>query len=102
MPKIKIESKDTTQRHLRMVLDGINGKMKIPLTSKSSLDNYQSNPNAQIPARSITGRNNLVGAALIEGRFKSNKLSNYSSNEQSYILPNISFKDKRQEQQEKE
>ena len=46
----------------------------------------------------ITGRNNLVGAALIEGRFKSNKVSNYtSSNEQTYALPNISFKDKRKE-----
>ena len=64
-----------------MVLDGINGKMKIPMTSKSSLEHYSSNPITHIPTKSITGRNNLVGAALIEGRFKSNKLNNYSSNE---------------------
>jgi hypothetical protein len=96
MPKIKVESKDTTQRHLRMVLDGINGKIKLPLTSKSSLDQYSSNPMPP-PSKAITGRNNLVGAALIEGRFKSNKVSNYTSNEQTYVLPNISFKDKRKE-----
>ena len=81
-----------------MVLDGINGKIKLPLTSKSSLDQYSSNPATQMPpSKAITGRNNLVGAALIEGRFKSNKVSNYNSNEQTYVLPNISFKDKRKE-----
>jgi hypothetical protein len=56
-----------------MVLDGINGKIKLPLTSKSSLDHYQTNPNPQQAPKPITGRNNLMGAALIEGRFKSNK-----------------------------
>lgn len=80
-----------------MVLDGINGKIKLPLTSKSSLEQYSSNPVTQMPSKAITGRNNLVGAALIEGRFKSSKIGNYSSNEQTYVLPNISFKDKRKE-----
>jgi hypothetical protein len=80
-----------------MVLDGINGKIKLPLTSKSSLEQYSSNPVTQMPSKAITGRNNLVGAALIEGRFKSSKIGNYNSNEQTYVLPNISFKDKRKE-----
>jgi hypothetical protein len=38
MPVIKVESKDSTHRHLKMVLDGISGKIKLPLTSKSSLE----------------------------------------------------------------
>lgn len=42
MPKIRVEAKDSTQRHLKMVLDGINGKIKIPLSSKSSLGSYGS------------------------------------------------------------
>jgi len=40
MPKIRVVSKDSTQRHLRMVLDGITTrKMKMPLSSKSALEN---------------------------------------------------------------
>jgi hypothetical protein len=48
MPKIRVEARDSTQRHLRMVLDGINGKLKMPLSSKSSLDNYSSPSPLQI------------------------------------------------------
>lgn len=46
-----------------------------------------------------TGRNNLVGAGIMENRFKSNKAINYTANS---ALPNIGFKDKNQELIEKE
>ncbi len=96
MPKIKVESKDATHRHLKMVLDGISGKIKLPLTSKSSLEAYNYPSTASKPGKAL-GRNNLVGAGIIENRFKSNKVIN-----QTDILPNIGFRDKNQEILEKE
>jgi hypothetical protein len=47
VPKIRVEAKDKTQRHLKVLLENLHGKYQLPLTSKSSLDN----------ANSIPGRN---------------------------------------------
>ncbi len=98
MPKIRVEAKDSTQRHLKMVLDGINGKIKVPLSSKSSLGNYGS-PQTVIQLQ--PDRNFFPGAPPVnqDTRFKTKSiLLNSNILDRSKYLPSIPIKEiKKQE-----
>jgi hypothetical protein len=86
MPKIRVVSKDSTQRHLRMVLDGITtGKMKMPLSSKSAFENGGLNY--------FLGNNNNNQAKVVNNEER-------TSGDNS--LPDIKFRDKKKEMKERE
>jgi hypothetical protein len=69
MPKIRVEAKDSTQRHLKVLLESLAGSAKLPQTNKSALD-YASGRNG----------NAFSGPAL----------------------PDINYRDKKQEMEQKE
>jgi hypothetical protein len=38
MPMIRVEARDKTQRHLKIVLENLSGKASVPLSTKGSID----------------------------------------------------------------
>lgn len=99
MPRIKVEARDQTQRHLKVLLEGLAGKIKLPLTSKTSMDNY---PGIGASNYGRNSQDNLGFANEGKSPSNSNSLSPSNFSVGAVALPNINYRDKKKELMERE